>query len=525
MMVSVQSLVMLLHGWDRGSLPEIPIELLKNRVIPVLFGVTVETLQKQNPDGSWGFQSCETTAYAILCLSEVAALPLCDCLLPTIQLAVKNGRTFLMQQISRWKEPDKVWISKIAFGAGVVTEAYTLAAMKISPGNRSFGKGIGDLCKITKPSLSTVQEISHLPFFAGMPDWLVGACIVEAYLHLPIYDKVRRAVMTHEVKQQRPFNITPFVLIASSRSAGAFIAPDVNIEFMVLIALTYEVDHYMEDIIGGWKETEVQQVANIVGEIFDEPWIELPKPRTNRTLKDGGSNAQPPGHLDVVEDTLRPAISWVLNHPKVRSSSRYDQAILRREFRALYLGNITSIYESADLATSRQLPRSPTLVREPYHHWVHGTSSAHIAGPAVFAFLTCLLGPRTDGRDCFPGPEAKYFAQDLSMHLSSLARMENDIGSAVRDRKEHNLNSIDFAEFDPGSPPEHGDDDLQARLAHLRRLASYERECSRMALAKLRAVGVGERAMQWLQAFCNAIDLFGQIYATEDISPTLQRCS
>lgn len=524
MMLTVQSLAMLLRHWAQGLLPDVPRQLLINRILPVLFGTTVETLQKQNEDGSWGLQSCETTAYAIVCLSEVAPLPLCDCLLAAIQLAVKNGRAFLMQQINRWKEPDIVWRSRTAYGVGVITEAYTLAAMKISPDNLTFGKAIEDICMITKPSLSTIQEISHLPFFARMPDWLVRACIVEAYLYLPIYDKARQAVITHEVKQQRHFNVLPYALTASSRSTGAFIAPDVNVELMVMCALTYEVDHYMEDIVGGLKGVEVQEVENVVHDIFEEPCIDLPqKSRTECIFEHQGSGSQRLPYLDKVKITLRRGISWALNHPKILSSSKYDQEIFRRELKAFYMGQITSVYESSSLATSRKTQHSSSLLQEPYHKWVHTTSSSHVAGSVIFAFLICLLGASMNGQDCFQSAEAKYLAQDLSMHLSSLARMENDIGSVIRDRKEHNLNSIDFPEFDTGTTEE--EDDLQKKLEQLKRLAAYERDCYKMALAKLKDLGIGERVIKGLKAFCNSVDLFGEIYAMEDISPSLERCS
>lgn len=524
MMLTVQSLAMLLRRWAQGLLPDVPRQLLMNRILPVLFGTTVETLQKQNEDGSWGLQSCETTAYAILCLTEVAPLPLCDCLLAAIQLAVKNGRAFLMQQINSWKEPDIVWRSRTAYGVGVIAEGYTLAAMKISPDNLTFGKVIEDICSITKPSLRTIQEISHLPFFAGMPDWLVRACIVEGYLHLPIYDKARQAVVTHEVKQQRHFNILPFALIASSRLMGACIAPDVNVAFMVACALAYEVDHYMEDIVGGLEGVEAQELQNVVHEIFEKPCIDLPKKsRTECIFEHPGSGSQRLQYLDTVKITLHRGISWVLNHPKILSSSNYDQGILRREFKASYMDQITSVYESSSLATSRKTQHTSNLLQEPYHRWVHTTASSHVAGSALLAFLICLLGASMNGQECFQSAEAKYLAQDLSMHLSSLARMENDIGSVARDRKEHNLNSVDFPEFDTGTTEE--EDDLQKKLEQLKRLAAYERDCAKMAFAKLSELGLHERVVEGLKFFCNAVDLFGEIYAMEDISPSLERCS
>ncbi|KAL8913002.1 MAG: hypothetical protein Q9171_002070 [Xanthocarpia ochracea] len=525
MMLSVQALMMLLHNLDRGSLPHFPRQLLVTKILPVLFGTTVETLQKQNDDGSWGSQSCETTAYAILCLSAAAPLPLCECVSTAIQLAIDNGRAFLLQHIKSWNQPDLVWISKIAYGVGVIAEAFTLAAMRISLYSQCFGKIIEDVCYISKPSLNTIQKISDLPFFAGMPDWMASACIVEGYLHLPLFDAARQAVITQgAVKQQRHFNILPFALIACSHSTGAFLTPEVNLDFMVICALVYEVDHYMEDIIGGFKDVEAQEVEQVVHEIFKESCLHRPmKSQTECMTEHQESGTQRSRLLERIKMTLRPGISWVLSRPKVLSSSKYDQALLRRELKAFYMCQITSVYESLSLASSCKPQHSSSLIQEPYHGWVHTASSSHVAGRVTFAFLTCLLGASMDGQDCFHSAEAKYLAQDLNMHLSNLARMENDIGSVVRDRKENNLNSVDFPEFDTTAK----EDDLQGRIEQLKRLAAYERECSKVALANLSELGVNDKVIKGLKAFCNAVDLFGQIYAMEDtvIALRLERCS
>ncbi|KAI4192653.1 MAG: hypothetical protein LQ348_003080 [Seirophora lacunosa] len=522
-MLFSQSLVMLLRQWEHGQLPEIQIPLITEKILPVLFGIAVDTLQQQNEDGSWGFRSREITAYAVLCLSAAAPLPICDCLRSSIEHAIKDGKAFLLRQTNDWSKPDFVWRSKAAYGLGVVAEAYTLAAMRISPYDHSFGKNIEDICQIAKPSLGTFQEISHLPFFAEMPDWLVSACIVEAYLRLPVFDRARQAVITQgAVKQQRHFNIVPFAFIASSRSKGAFMTADMNGEFMVMCALVYEVDHYIEEVIGGLKGVEVQEVRNFVHEVFEEACLHPP---TECQPKGVSKHQEPESkqlhHLDGIKTRLRRGISWVLNSQRVLSSSKYDQVVLRRELKAFYMGQIRSVYESASLATSRTPQHPVNLLQEPYHNWVHTTSSSHASGLLTFAFLTCLLGASMDGQDCFRSAVAKYLAQDLSMHLSSLIRMENDIGSVIRDRKENNLNSVDFPEFDTTDQ----EDDLESRIEQLKGLAAYERECAKNALAKLIQMDVDERVVWALKAYCNAVDLYGEIYAMQDVTPSLARCS
>ncbi|KAL8875879.1 MAG: hypothetical protein Q9198_005827 [Flavoplaca austrocitrina] len=311
------------------------------------------------------------------------------------------------------------------------------------------------------------------------------------------------------------------MLVSSSRSTGACIPPDVNAEFMVLCALVYEVDHYVEDVVAGLGGINAREVERIVHEIFDESSNDrLPKRQSEHAPE---HQSQLPQQLEKIEHTLRRGISWVLGHPKVISASKHDQALLQRQLEAFYIGQITSVYESSSLTDSRKYQRFSTRSQESYHDWVHTTASAHTSGPVVFTFLTCLLGTSKDGQDCFQGAEAKYVAQDLSMHLACLARMENDIGSVIRDRKEHNLNSVDFPEIDTGSMEEA--EDLQDRLQQLNRLAAYERDCAKVAFARLGELGVADKVMKGLKGFCNAVDLFGQIYAMEDLTPGLERCA
>lgn len=515
MMVISQSLMMLLRQWEQGHLPDFPTQLITDKILPVLFGTAVETLQGQNEDGSWGFQSRETTAYAILCLSAVGVLPICDCLRTQLEHSIKNGKTFLLRQINDWSKPDFVWRSRAAYGVGVVAEAYTLAAMRISLSDHKLGKAIEGLCTIIKPSLSTVEQISRLPIFDDMPDWLVSSCIIEGYLHLPIYNKARWAASIHSTKQQRHLNALPFELIACGRLKGSFLAAETNFAVMVFSALFFEFDHYIEDIVGCFRDVELQEVDQCVHEIFAEPWIDSTK---DSVLKEHG----PTSSVSDVRAAFLRIASWVLGHPRVTLSSKYDQANLQRELKAYYLSQIRSIPEGRSLARSRKSQGTPGLPQQSYHGWVHTTAGPSVASAIVFAFLTCLLHPSTNGQDCFPSAEAKYLAQDLSKHHAAQGRMENDIGSVVRDRKENNLNSVDFPEF--GTMGEE-DENLRSKIAELRRLADYEIECCKMAFARLSELRLDKRMIHGLRFFSNILDLYGQMYAMQDYSPELEKRS
>ncbi|KAL8882665.1 MAG: hypothetical protein Q9198_000378 [Flavoplaca austrocitrina] len=130
LMMVTQTFAMLLRRWEQGLLPGIPKLLLTEKIRPVVFGIAVEILQRQLEDGSWGFHSRETTAYAMHCLAAAAPLPLCQCLRKETERAISDGKAFLLQQMQDWAKPDLVRTSKVTYGLGVIAEALTLAAMR-----------------------------------------------------------------------------------------------------------------------------------------------------------------------------------------------------------------------------------------------------------------------------------------------------------------------------------------------------------------------------------------------------------
>lgn len=102
--------------------------------------------------------------------------------------------------------------------------------------------------------------------------------------------------------------------------------------------------------------------------------------------------------------------------------------------------------------------------------------------------------------------------------------MYNDLGSVARDRKEGNLNSINFPELHELSPfassesstvpAAKDEEELKARLYHL---AEYERKRLEVALTELEKV-VEPDVTSMLKVFVGATDLFCQIYLFKDIA-------
>lgn len=95
-MLMSEALIRLLKFWDAGVINPLPDELLLDNVVLVLFQALFQTLQKQNANGSWGPKpSRETTAYAIIALSNLASLPFLADLSAQIQTAIERGRSYI----------------------------------------------------------------------------------------------------------------------------------------------------------------------------------------------------------------------------------------------------------------------------------------------------------------------------------------------------------------------------------------------------------------------------------------------
>ena len=99
-----------------------------------------------------------------------------------------------------------------------------------------------------------------------------------------------------------------------------------------------------------------------------------------------------------------------------------------------------------------------------------------------------------------------------------MCRLYNDHGSLSRDRKECNLNSVNFAEFhaEAGGDPDSSATD-EALKAKLMELADYERRSLELAKGEMEKVAE-PRLVDVLRVFVDVTDIFGQIYVVKDIA-------
>jgi len=532
MMLMAQALTCVIVLWDQGLLSNLPEQLLKDKVLVVLFQALTRTLHTQNPGGSWGNPECrETTAYAILTLGTLASLPFADALRLYTESAIEEGRAYLSQADDKLSRPDYLWVEKVTYGSNALSQAYILASLKASPLTYKFGPNVEDLCNIPMKNVARFTKFyTQLPLFANTPEWQIQASLLEGYLFLPQLRRVRLDIFPRsDMEEDKYFEYIPFTWTGSNNLDGTFLGANFLYEMMIISFLNYQADEYMEAVVGTQFSHALNEVKDLINRIFHEVETkDLGVRRQSHQEQNGDTkftngtgsleangNHIPYAETDImtVYKTLKRFVEYVLNHPEVMTASPHDQRRLRHELKVFLLAHVDQIEDNSRFSQQEISPSANTTFQTPrgsFFDWVRSTSSDHTSCPYAFAFVTCLFG---HGRDFFRTTEEKYIAQDLCRHLATMCRMYNDYGSLVRDRLEKNLNSVNFPEF--GSAEEAGTD--TALKDRLFRLADYERRCLDMALAELRKAGRGD-TVGIVKMFCNVTDTYGQIYVLKDIA-------
>jgi hypothetical protein len=498
---------------------------MQDKIPVVLYEMLVQTRKSQDPDGSWGGQSNEVTAYSILTLNYLAPLPWATALLPEVHEAIASGKKFLNEAAGSWDKPDIIWIEKVSYGSTVLCQTYCIAAMNANIASESWGDAVKQL---TSVSLKAVEKFvyffSALPLFSQMPKWQLRAALVEGYLFLSKLKRQSEFIFPKlEETDEKYLEYIPFTWTASNYLQKTPLSANLLWEMMVVSMLNYQADEYMEAVVGKYFESNLAPVKEIIHELCTPS--DAQKNGTNNTEAAINGNGTKPTHtngassLTDIKSVLTRFTTYILTHPSLTTSSPHDIHRLHAELRTFLLAHITHISDNSRFTT--QPNHSPSITapfltpRTSYFDWVRTTSAEHTSCAYSFAFFSCLASK--GGRDCFPGATAKYYAQDLCTHLAVMCRQYNDFGSIIRDRNEKNINSINFPEFHSSQVKDGEGEEKEKRLkGELFELAEYEREC--LGLARKRLEGKApKRVLGMFGLFVDVTDLYGQIYVARDI--------
>ena len=557
MMLMSQALMQILVGIGNGRLPTDLHELPEGSIIAALWDILICTLQTQREDGSWE-NIREVTAYAVLTINALSSLPIASPFKEQMDSAIARARQYLWPRLENG-DPEFLWIEKVTYGAYTLSQAYMLAALHCSAATHESPHLPGNLSESSKHT-QTAKLYGKMPLLSMTAEWRIQAWQIQANFFSSRMRQVGIDLLPRRAAGDNIYtDFIPFSWVAGNNlTQPTLLGSGTLLSMMELSLLIYQVDEIMEGSVAWQSESYLAELKGSIGRLCNATGTESTQSQGKRDLCGNGSTvvrrnvtglddsiAKIPngtGEDDIhanrpsqsknlrenateihsmcpteITESLTRFVRFVLLHPNAQKASNHDRRQLRINLQEFLLAHLVQINDNRQLRGNKEKKPSTTTVcastRGQYSTWVRGTGAKHTGGPVAFSFLLCLLGRNTD---CLPTDEAKFIADDVSRHMSTLCRMCNDWGSVTRDRREGNLNSVDFAEFREGRQGT-GKGFKDALL----RLAGYERRCLDLALAELKKNTCDGRVYEAVKILCDVTDMYGQMYALKDLTPYL----
>lgn len=545
---------------------------LKETIPTISLKIMSTVLRMQAGDGGWG-NECELTAYAVMTVSSLSQLPWTGTHGRFID-SISRGKTFLTTRRSEWKEGAPLWTEKVTYSSNILSQAYCLAAvlshMPSPTTTNTIPQPFQVSEKIARGMRKALGLISHTPLFSEAEPQILRAAELQACWAMCNLQRRRLHIFPRTGMGEDKYLIfIPLTWTACMSLHDDSVSLAVLYDMMVLSMLNYQVDEYMEVVVGGEAhcEEDFASAREVVRQLFLESSASCSRdnnspeahciPTMVPDLSPSSDNGSAPSNIKTV---LRRYVSHILRHPAVLNSPTFMQVWLARELKIFLLAHIDHAEDNHRFA--RQLTKS-SASRTPSHNgikesnranqsdrtiitrlngtqksigsngelphyenpgrtfynWVHSTSADHTSCPFSFIYFNCLI-TSSHGDVLGRGARAAYLAEDVCRHLASLCRMYNDYGSLVRDRDETNLNSVNFPEFCTAQRTE-----AEAK-AELMSIAEYERRGLETALDELERdlLRSGGSSIKWMDAirlFVKVTDLYGQIYVVKDIATRL----
>lgn len=565
-MLLSQALCRLVNAWDKGVVANISENLLRDEVALVLFQVLMKTLQKQNDNGSWGhIPSKEITAYAIIALGNLSSLPTTAQLTVVIAEAIAKGRSFLN---SDGVTPDieYVWIAKTNYSPINISKAYVIAALETKFPKYSLGPSFRTLLNISPKTMKRYTHMfSNLPTLVEYPLWRVEGSITEASLFLRKLKSAKLDMLDREnLKGDEYFEFIAMTFVCANNLHGSFLKSDILFDMMAFVLHVYQIDEYFEHIIGTNYETHLSEIKHIVVRLFETAapgkmclannnggskkrklehdaatghgddatannlhptYSEYGVSNNGVRNANGGPVLAPTASTSIGANLLQAAefeisekinsfIRTVVQHPAVQKADAVDRHLLENELLLCLLAHITQLEDSKSHYQSLKSGSEWKVPCGSYHKWVRTIAAAHSCSPLSLAFFRCLIPKDVAGRTV--SAEEQYLVQDMWVHLGNKARMENDRASVRRDRKERNLNSVDFPEF---TRVDSGDVSKES-MAQLTRIINYEKKCCKLGFESLGLLDPNGKntQMEGLKFYYFLEEIYNDVYVLKDIS-------
>ncbi|KAL9585885.1 MAG: hypothetical protein Q9212_001242 [Teloschistes hypoglaucus] len=306
--------------------------------------------------------------------------------------------------------------------------------------------------------------------------WMILASVIEGFSYYPQLKEVKTEVFPHQdVAEDTYLEYIPCTWTIINNRLGLFLEEKFLWDVMLISALNFQLDEYMESVAGQMTEDDLKALQRSI------PQLIACIARTDTDDQETKTSDKPQNEdsrsLSAVEQVLGHYVTAVLFHRRIQKASSFDRSSLHTE-------------------------------------------------------LQTFLHPSLPSTDVFDSGYTKYLAEDVSSHVAVMVRLSNDYGSITRDESECNINSVNFPEFqvctnlntDLALDEAHADKQ-QTRQAkgQLLRLVQYEKRGVDEACATLFESLDSTSKKAWntrdaVELFVGVAKMYADLYGARDIS-------
>lgn len=504
-LLTSQGLIRMLHLYDLNQV-NVPDNLLSKAMV-LLFQILLRILEEQQSNGSWSsLESNDETSFAIISLTYLACLPFVAPLSHQIAEAVQRGRNYLGALVDRELPANKtIWVKLGSNGAENIHHSLILAALNIPLRDRVIGTRVNQsLANLSTEKLDKFTKFfTTLPLFKDVNEWRIRAWLIEGCLFMPELSNWRFEIFSGQgMNKDKYLDYIPFSFSAPMRLMNFNMSAQTQLNMMICFMLIYQGDEFFDGHVVTADLSTMARIRKSVETIFSQLHAD---PKANFI-----SGVQSQDDFDqIVYRQLDRYVRFILSLPQIQKASKIDRAHLELETKALLLANVQQCEDNLRLKRqfSTKVHSSPPST---YNKWVHSTAADHVTFQHSFAFLVTLL---SNGDDFLQNIQIRYTALDCVARTAVIGRMINDYGSLSRDRKEMNLNSMFFPEFEGQIK---SDDELRTELMNL---VNYERRLLEASFEELKSLCASSpQIYETVRFFNTVIEFYNQVYERRDIS-------
>jgi hypothetical protein len=304
------------------------------------------------------------------------------------------------------------------------------------------------------------------------------------------------------IDKDKYLDYIPFSYTASARLMKFNMSAQTQLHMMICFMLIFQADEFFDGHVVTGDFSTMARVRKSVETIFFKFHTD---PKAN--LVNGVAHQD--DFDQMIYRQLDRYVRFILSIPQIQKASKIDRTHLELEFKALLLANVQQCEDNLRLKrqVSTKVHSSPPST---YSKWVRFTAADHVTFQYSFAFLIAIL---SNGEDFLQNIQIRHTALDCIARIAVIGRMINDYSSLSRDRKEMNLNSVFFPEFEGEKK---SDEELCSELMSL---VNYERRMLETSFGELKRLCAGSpQVYETLRFFNSVLEFFNQVYERRDIS-------